>query len=524
MPSPRICAVIGRTRHRMVLAEMEEAAARGADLAEIRLDFISQAPDLKRFLAAKKHLELIATARRPADGGRFGGSEAARKILLRQCIADGFDWVDLETDIADEIRRFKNVKRIVSYHNMKTVPDDLEDIYAKMCAQDADVIKIAVMGKTLPDNKRLIDLVRNAPKPTIAFCMGEIGIPSRLIGAAMGAPFIYAAFNKERIITPGMPTYTDAKSSYRLERVQPGAQIFAVVGDPIGHSFSPLVHNAAFAKLGINALYIPIWVPKGHLAECLKVFRGIVDGYSVTIPHKEAAAHEANARDDAVVETHSANTLVRIYAPGEDPGGTVFDPTTTQSRHLGFKAYNTDAKALMDALVANLPRDANGAPPDLHKWPVLILGAGGLARTAAHALAKVHCTLWIASRTHERAEKLAKEVGGEPLDWKARHKEGCRIVINCTPIGMHPNVDESPLHNSYLRPDLIVFESVYVPETTLLVKEARARGATVITGVDMFIRQASTQFELFTGREAPVDTIAKAIRRKLSPVQLPADE
>jgi 3-dehydroquinate dehydratase/shikimate dehydrogenase len=161
---------------------------------------------------------------------------------------------------------------------------------------------------------------------------------------------------------------------------------------------------------------------------------------------------------------------------------------------------------------------------ELNRCAVLILGAGGLGRTAAHALAKAHCTLWIASRTHGRAEMIAKEVGGEALDWKARHKEGCQIVVNCTPMGMHPNVDESPLHNSYLQPGLVVFESVYHPETTLLVKEARARGCTVITGVDMFVRQASMQFKLFTGHEPPAELMAKTVRRRLSPIQLPEEE
>src|SRR6476469_3933817 len=123
MATARICAIIGRTRHRMVLAEMQEAASRGANLIEIRFDYIAQAPEFKRLLDAKK-CELVATVRRPADGGRWGGSEDARKMLLRQCIVGGFDWVDLETDIADEIRRFKDVKRIVSYHNMKQVPEN----------------------------------------------------------------------------------------------------------------------------------------------------------------------------------------------------------------------------------------------------------------------------------------------------------------------------------------------------------------------------------------------------------------
>src|SRR5207249_2543359 len=118
-----ICVVIGRTRHKMVQIEIQEAAKRGARMIELRLDFLAKAPDFKRLLQ-NKPCELVATVRRPQDGGRWPGSEEERRMLLRQAIVGGFDWVDIESDIADEIRRFKNVKRIVSYHNLREVPRD----------------------------------------------------------------------------------------------------------------------------------------------------------------------------------------------------------------------------------------------------------------------------------------------------------------------------------------------------------------------------------------------------------------
>src|SRR5438094_2945310 len=150
----RICVVIGRTRHKMAAVEIQEAAKRGARLLEIRLDFIAKAPDLKRLLA-QKPCPMVATIRRPADGGRWSGSEDARQMLLKQCIvAGGFDWVDLETDIADHIRRFKSVKRIVSYHNLTEFPPDLEDIYARMSEQDADIVKLVVAAQSPADNLR----------------------------------------------------------------------------------------------------------------------------------------------------------------------------------------------------------------------------------------------------------------------------------------------------------------------------------------------------------------------------------
>src|SRR5205085_4668257 len=124
----RICVVIGRTRHKMATVEIQEAAKRGARLLELRLDFIAKAPDLKRLLADKP-CPLVATVRRPADGGRWSGTEEARQSLLRHAIVAGFDWVDLETDIAEQVRRYKDVQRIVSYHNMREVPANLEQIH-----------------------------------------------------------------------------------------------------------------------------------------------------------------------------------------------------------------------------------------------------------------------------------------------------------------------------------------------------------------------------------------------------------
>src|SRR5258707_13206093 len=209
---PRVAAAVlaadGQCRHKMLQIEIQEAAKHGAQMIELRLDFLAKAPDLKRMLAAKP-CEMVATVRRPTDGGRWPGSEDERLLLLRQAIVGGFDWIDLETDVAEKIRRYKDVKRIVSYHNLREVPQDLEQIHARMCEQDADVVKIAVTAHSIFDNLRVLRLIRNAKKPTVAFCMGDLGWPSRLLGARYGAPFTYAAFNRERGIAPGILSYDD---------------------------------------------------------------------------------------------------------------------------------------------------------------------------------------------------------------------------------------------------------------------------------------------------------------------------
>ena len=320
---PNICVVIGRTRHKMMQIEIQEAVKRGAKMIELRLDFLAKAPDFRRLLDLRR-CPLVATLRRQSDGGRFNGSEAERQMLLRQAIVAGFDWVDLEMDVADQIKRFKDVKRIVSYHNLREVPEDLEKIHEAMCKQDADVVKLAVTAHKPQDNLRVLKLVQGAPKPTIAFCMGDLGTCSRLLGAKFGSPFTYAAFNKERGIAPGLPSFDELKNTYFYEHIGPQTALYGVVGDPISHSLSPLIHNKAMHELGIDGLYLPFRVPRGQLPAFVKSFETLgVRGFSVTLPHKEAAAAVTRHSDGPVPKIGAANTLV-------------FDE--------GWTAYNTDAQ------------------------------------------------------------------------------------------------------------------------------------------------------------------------------------
>ncbi len=494
----RICVVIGRTRHKMIQAEMREAGRRGATLIEIRMDFLAKAPDFKRLLE-EKPCPLVATVRRAEDGGRWTGDEAERQLLLRQAIVAGFDWVDLETDVADRISRFRKVKRIVSYHNTEEVPSGLEKIYARMCQQDADVIKVAVTAQHPSDNLRVLDLLKTPPRPTVAFCMGEMGFPSRILAARSGAPFAYAAFNKERRVALGIPSFDELRGVYRYQNVGPDTQVYGVIGDPVAHSLSPLLHNRAFRALGLNAVYLPFQVPPGELPEFLKGFdRFPVRGYSVTIPQKEAALAAAKTPDVAASLVGAANTLVR--------------------QANGFAAYNTDFTALRDSLVNNLRDKA------LAGRPLLVLGAGGVGRAAAHALHREGALVTVTNRTLDRAQRLAQEVGCRFVPWGDRHHVSCSVLVNCTSVGMHPNVDEMPVHPSYLVPEMTVFDTVYTPENTLLIKEARGRGCQVITGVDMFVRQAEEQFRHFTGLAPPADLMRSQAARALSPIALPEEE
>ena len=491
-----ICVVIGRTRHKMVQAEIREAHRQGAGLIEIRLDWLRMAPDFKRILADKP-CPLIATCRRFEDGGKWSANEPARQMLLRQAIVAGFDWVDLETDVADDIRRFKDVKRIVSYHNLREVPADLESIHARMCQQDADVVKVAVRALKPTDNLRVLALLKNPAKPTVALCMGDQGMPARVLAAKYGAPFTYAAFNKDRNLAPGMPNFDELRDIYHYPRIDAATQVYGVMGDPVGHSLSPLVHNQAFREAGLNAVYLPIRVPRGDLPGFLKAFEQLpVSGYSVTLPHKETAAALAKEKSPSVKVTGAANTLVR------DNDG-------------GFMAYNTDYDSVQAIFRDRLP--SGGVTPLVGKL-VMVLGAGGVARAVAFACQREGAVVTIVNRTADRARDLAEEVGCKCADWGARHQILSDIVVNCTSVGMHPNVDQSPLARDVLKEKMTVFDTVYTPESTLLVKEARDQGCRVITGVELFVRQAALQFQLFTGKEPPLEQMQTSLRRALLPI------
>jgi 3-dehydroquinate dehydratase/shikimate dehydrogenase len=506
----RVCAVVARTRHKMLQVELREAVARGAKFIEVRLDFLQKAVDYKR-LQPSKACPWMATFRLPADGGRFAGTEAERQTLLRQAIVSGlFEWIDLETDIADSVRRFGTVKRVVSYHNMKETPADLDAIYDRMLKQDADVVKIAVLANTPDDCQRIIALQKRAPKPTIAFGMGELGFFTRFTCLKFGAPWTYAAFNPERGLAPGQPSLDQFRTVYPVHGLNPESKVFGLFGDPVAQSYSPILHNHMFRRNRVDAIYLPFKVPDGQLPAMVAAMKEMpLSGASVTIPHKEAAAALAADRESTVKEVGSANTLI------PKPDG-------------GFFAVNTDYPAAIESIRSYLDeraREQGQAAPEFHQLFALVLGAGGAARAVAYALHKAGAHVTISARTQDRAEKLAAELGCKFCPWAARHSPNrVDLIVNCTPIGMYPNVNESPLHASFLRPGLVVFDTVYSPEHTLLTREAEARGCGVITGLDMFVRQAAKQFELFTGIEPKLDDMRELMRKAMSPLTRAMDE
>jgi 3-dehydroquinate dehydratase/shikimate dehydrogenase len=490
-----ICVTIGRGRNRTLLEEWKEAADAGAELVELRIDCLRSEPDLKRILA-QRFTPLVFTIRRGADGGLWRGDEEKRQRLFREAILAGVDYVDLEADVAAKIPRYGKTKRIVSVHDMKKTPENLDEIVKGAREANADVVKVATMALSVADASRVLQLVAKAQAPTVGIAMGPLGVFTRVLGTKFGAPLTYAGFNPERIFAPGMLTLQELTRDYHYDQIDAGSEIYAVLGDPVGHSLSPALHNAAFRHLGLNKVYVPLQLPAGGLKEALATLAWLdIKGYSVTIPHKEAVVPLLAKKDGAVERTGSCNTVV--VRDGEWTGA------------------NTDYRAAIDTLEGALGGPLPGGESPLRDKQALILGAGGVARSIAFGLVRRGAAVSLCNRNDEKAVKLAGEAGCRHISWAMRAGTPCDILINCTPVGMHPNLDDSPVPPAAFRAGMLVFDTVYHPQNTLLLKLARERDCRTASGADMFLRQAALQFELFTGKDAPVDVMRQVVARKL---------
>ncbi len=492
-----ICVTLGRGRHSALIQEWKDAAEAGAELVELRLDCLRREPDLKRILK-ERYTPVLITVRRGVDGGIFRGDEEKRQRLLREAIVSGVDMVDLEVDIAGKIPRFGKTKRIVSYHNFKKTPTELPEIMQKAKELNADYFKFATAAHSLDDSIRVLEAVESASIPTIGIGMGEKGFFTRILNKKFGSPMTFAGFNPDRTFAPGMPSFLDVKRDYFYDRIDANSEIYAVLGDPIGHSLSPAVHNAAFRHLGLNKVYVPILASSGELKASLETLSWLgAKGYSVTIPHKETVVPLLDRAEKAVDVTGACNTL--LVNDGK------------------FYGMNTDCDAAIEVLEERLGGLQSGLSPLMDKQ-VLILGAGGVARSIASGLVRRGAGVMISARDDERAGKLAATSQCRSVSWAMRASTITDILINCTPVGMHPDVDHSPTPPAAFRPGMIAFDTVYRPENTMFIKMARVRECQAITGVEMFIRQAARQFEAFTGLPAPVEVMTEALKRKTGTV------
>lgn len=511
--SCRVCVSLAEPTVERLLERFDAlrgGALRGAELAEVRLDALDAGVDLSkalfRRLIAAGPLPLGFTLRPAWQGGAYDGSEQRRREILTCAAAAGPGFIDVElaAEWSLDLVAASPAPVVLSHHWYEPgVPADLDGLVARAAGAGAAMVKLVATADSPDDAVPLLAAgagLAFAGQPSSCFCMGEAGRSSRLLAAARGAAVIYAAAESGAEVAPGQWTVRELVDVLGVPRWHPGAVLFGLIGDPIGHSLSPAIFNAAFHRRRRNAAYVPL-----HGADLDAVLRlaqvAGVRGVSVTMPFKESMAARSSVRDALVDATGAANTVVfgRRWA-----------------------AYNTDGQAVVDALAAVRP------PVDAH---VALLGAGGAARAAAAALVAAGCRVTVMNRTVEHARRLAERLGATygalpsssaafPSSKSAglRQTRAFEVVINATPVGMAgtPHVGESPVPDGWLRGDEIVFDMVYRPRRTSLLRQAAAAGCTVIDGLEMFVRQAAAQYRLLTGdRHQPPLALMRATAEQL---------
>ncbi|HUS44494.1 MAG TPA: shikimate dehydrogenase [Phycisphaerae bacterium] len=467
----------------------EPSGRAGRVLAEIRLDAMCEF-DLARLLADSP-CPVIVTYRPRREGGLYDGPEGKRLETLRQAARLGARYIDVEHDALRSLGDVPPDRVIVSYHNFERTPEDLAVIHARLAKMGAAVVKVAVTANHILDTVPVLRLLKEATVPTIALSMGERGILTRILAPKFGGFLTYAADNGGREAGPGQVTVGEMCNLYRVGRIGPGTQVYGVIADPVGHSLSPRIHNAAFAETDLDAVYLPLWV-EGDAAKFVSGVREFdFDGYSVTIPHKQSVMRAMDEINPLACRIGAMNTVQRRT------DGSLF-------------GTNTDITAGIAAIEAVVGKGW------LKGKRALMIGAGGVGRAMAFGLADAGAEVTITDIDPKRAESLARDAGASTCPIDATQDQPCDILLNCTPVGMHPNTDASPVPKKMLREELVVYDAVYNPAETRLLREARAAGCRTVAGINHFIRQAVEQFELWTGQSAPVQMMRETVLSALA--------
>lgn len=507
------------------IAEQARAArAAGAELLELRVDLIGDVPAVEQFLASRPTLPVILTVRGRDEGGAWEGGDDERIALIERLGLLMPGWVDIElaawrrsanlrqkvglvaasaerrtADGEPAVARARN-RLILSAHNFAATPSDLRAVFDALLATPSDAIKGAFAAADASDALRvLVELERCAvERDTIALAMGEGGLAARVLARKFGALLTFAALEPGGESAPGQPTIAELRGLYRWDKINRATRVFGVVGWPVTHSQSPLIHNAAMAAADIDGVYVPLPVQSDY--DAFARFMGLVAanprldiaGLSVTIPHKEHALRWLDEHGGHVTplarRCGAVNTLTRS-ADGEWTGD------------------NTDAPGAL-AAIRSCARFATG---NLSGVRALVLGAGGAARALVAALVEAGAGVTIANRTGSRAAALAAGLGAKAIEWSQRAHHPCDLVVNCTSIGLWPDTGRSPMPPAALDPRAVVFDTVYRPRHTRLLRDAERAGCATILGLEMFLHQAAAQFERWHGGGSPLSAMRAAL-------------
>ncbi len=489
-----------------------DALARGAlrqaplaDLIELRLDRIGH-PGKERLRALVREVKkpVIVSCPGPEAYGFFTGSVDERLDLLRDAAELGARFVDVDWTLSLELGELRPPShRIVSRHVLEGTPEDLEATHeeVKELLYEGDLTKIVPRARSCEDGLRLLKWLRTT-KGVIAFAAGDEGRFTRVLAPIFGAPFTYCApasmpgLGETEPTAPGQIPVNDLRALLPPGGVSQETAIFGVVGSSARHSLSPWVHGMAFKAARLDAVYVA-FEPK-TLEGFLELAKDEnYRGFSVTAPFKESAAALSSSRDEAAERTRAANTLVRD--------------------RNGWRAANTDVPAVRETLAQAMLVHARAGrqPDDLARACTLVLGTGGAARAAVHAVRALQGRVCIAGRRRERAEQLARELGSEALPWEAIPNLPYDVLVHATPVGSVSCEGSSVIPPEWIRPGTIVLDAVYRPIRTALLLAAHDRGCTAVPGGEWFVRQAALQFRLFTNQDPDEGLLRKSFEHAL---------
>jgi 3-dehydroquinate dehydratase / shikimate dehydrogenase len=488
-------AIIGSTVGEMVTRAGE--TVRDSAFLEFRLDYLEKPlaalPGLKQFLAENPLVTAIATCRRAANGGKFNGTVAQELEVLQKAGSSGFHLLDLELQTAEAIKaadleklRSGGVALLISWHDFQSTKD-LDGIFERIRPYEPEFIKIVSTAKSLADNvvmlrflERMGDLAN-----MVGLCMGDQGIISRVLNLRAGGVFTFAAATQGEETAPGQIAARTLADNYRISQIDAATRVYGVAGNPIAHSLSPLMLNTAFHRESINAVYLPLQTAK--LSDLLTLVRELpLAGLSVTMPLKqEVLKHLANM-DPLSTQIGACNTIVR----------------SVDGKLYGF---NTDVGGIVRPLEKRIA---------LAKAKILVLGAGGAARAAVFGLVDKGAEVMILNRTPQTAQKLAREAKAKTIRRELVAKTHFDVIVNATAVGMHGVKQQHILEPKEINARL-VFDLVYNPVDTPLLKMARQKGIAAVTGVEMFVQQGARQFEIWTGKRAPEDEMLRVVAHAL---------
>jgi 3-dehydroquinate dehydratase/shikimate dehydrogenase len=489
----RVCVAITGDSAADMLAKADAVVRENAFL-EFRLDYLEKPlaaiPKLKDFLYERSEVTAVATCRRTVGGGKFKATAAAEVDVLTEASAAGFHLIDLEIETAEALSKaqFADLRTSLTEHGTGLILSshdfvatrDLDKTFARLLKFQPEFIKVVSTAKNLSDNIEMMHFLERQSESAnlIGICMGDQGLVSRVLGVRAGSIFTFASASEGEETGPGQIAARTLIETYRIDQVEMSTRVYGVAGSPIGHSLSPIMQNTAFRRETVNAVFLALETKK--LSDLLKLVRELpVHGLAITMPLKQEILPHLEKTDALSAKIGACNTVVR----------------SQDGRLFGF---NTDVGGITRPLERRLP---------LRGAKVLVLGAGGAARAAVFGLVDKGAEVFILNRTPETAQKLARQARAKTIRRDQLAKTQFDIILNATPAGM---AGQKTTH--------IVFDTVYNPVDTPLIRMAREKGLPVITGVEMFVQQGARQFEIWTGKPAPEEemmrVVVHALRRR----------